>query len=297
MRQKIFGVLSLKGRRKTPGTPLNTNIFVFSGLMIISIVMLMLSSSNVVSNVKNAGLSMFFGVRGGIFEVTSFVSRTVLSVRELSELRREHAELITQLERYEEIERSSAEIYQENIRLREQLDFSRTLRYRRIPAQISGWDPDNLYSALVINKGSYSGVSNNMAVIAIQGGIQALVGKVIQTGTFESLVMPVFDINSQVSARFSVSRFEGIVEGLGNSEIPLLMRFIPRRARNDINVGDIIISSGMGGIIPAGINIGRVSAMNTREYENTMEVEIIPMIDFSRLEYVFVIEPEAASDD
>ena len=276
---------------------LNANIFVFISLMLISIVMLMLSSSNIVINIKNMGLSMFSGIRGGIFEVSSFVSRTVLSVRELSELRKEHAELIKQLERYEELERSNAEIYQENIRLREQLDFSQTLRYRRIPAQISGWDPDNLYSALVINKGSYSGVSNNMAVIATQGGIQALVGKVIYTGVFESLVMPVFDINSHVSSRFSVSRFEGIVEGQGNSEIPLLMRFIPRRARTDIDIGDIVISSGMGGIFPEGINIGRVSSIIVPEFENTMEVEVTLMIDFTKLEYVFVIEPEDVIND
>jgi rod shape-determining protein MreC len=48
----------------------------------------------------------------------------------------------------------------------------------------------------------------------------------------------------------------------------------------------------MGGIFPAGINIGRVSAVNTLQFETTLEIDIIPMIDFSRLEYVFVIEAE-----
>ena len=119
--------------------------------------------------------------------MSSFVSRTILSVRELSNLRQEHAELIRQLERYEELERSNVEINQENIRLREQLEFARTLRYRRIPAQISGRDPNNLFSAVVINKGSYSGVSNNMVVVAWQDGIQALVGKVILTGLLKAL--------------------------------------------------------------------------------------------------------------
>jgi rod shape-determining protein MreC len=102
--------------------------------------------------------------------------------------------------------------------------------------------------------------------------------------------MPIFDINSQVSARFSVSRYEGIIEGQGSAEMPLLMRFIPRRSRDEINIGDIIISSGMGGIFPPSINIGRISSVFVLEYENTLEAEIIPIIDFSRLEYVFVIE-------
>ena len=297
MQSGFFGLFSSKRNKKNPKTPLNSTVYVFVSLLLASVVMLMLSSTSAVVNVKNIGLSAFFGVRNGIYELTSFVSRTVLSVSELADLRREHAQLLKQLERYEEMERSNAEIYQENARLREQLGFAGTLRFKRIPAQISGRDPSNLYSAIVINKGSYSGVANDMAVVAWQDGIQALVGKVIQTGTFESLVMPVFDLNSQVSARFSVSRFEGIIEGQGSTETPLLMRFIPRRARGELNTGDIIITSGMGGIFPAGINIGRVSSISSLEYENTLEAQVIPIIDFSRLEYVFVIETEAGFTD
>jgi len=282
---------------KLPGAQINSSVFVFVILVIISTLMLLVSSRNFIFGVKNTGLSLFSGVRGGIYELSSLVSRTVLSIKELTNLRKEHTDLLKQLDRYEELERSNAEIYQENIRLKEQLDFSRTLKYRRIPAQISGRDPNNLFSALVINKGSYSGISNNMTVVAWQNGVQALVGKVIQTGVFESLVMPVFDINSLVSCRFSVSRFEGIVEGQGSSENSLIMQFVPRRARDEINIGDIVITSGMGGIYPPGINLGRVSSINVLEYETTLEIEVIPMIDFSRLEYVFVIEAESSAYD
>jgi len=75
------------------------------------------------------------------------------------------------------------------------------------------------------------------------------------------------------------------------------MRFVPKRAREEINIGDIIITSGMGGIYPAGINIGRVAGVNIPEYETTLEVEVNPMIDFSRLEYVFVIEAKTGDTD
>ncbi|MDR0320273.1 MAG: rod shape-determining protein MreC [Treponema sp.] len=292
--QRGFGMLSRRGSGKVPGAQVNSTIFVFFTLIIISTLLLLLSSRDFIFGVKNAGLSIFSGVRGGIYELSSFTSRTIMSIKELSNLRKDYADLLKQLDRFEELERSNAEIYQENIRLKEQLDFARTLRYRRIPAQISGRDPSNLFSAIVINKGSVAGVSNNMTVVAWQNGTQALVGKVIQTGAYESLVMPVFDINSLVACRLSASRFEGIIEGQGNSETPLLMRFVPRRGRDEINIGDIIITSGMGGIFPPGINIGRVSGVNVLEYETTLEVEVIPMIDFSRLEYVFIIEAETA---
>jgi len=81
-----------------------------------------------------------------------------------------------------------------------------------------------------------------MPVVAWQNGTQALVGKVIHTGVLESLVMPVFDVNSLIASRFLVSRYEGIAEGRGNQEAPLLMRFVPKRARDEISIGDMIIS-------------------------------------------------------
>jgi rod shape-determining protein MreC len=289
----IFGALSKRHAGMRP----NASVYVFTSLVIISILLLMLSSRSFISNFKDIGLSLFSGVRGGVYEASSFISRTVLSVKELSDLRKEHAELLRQLSRYEELERSNVEINLENARLREQLGFSGTLRYKRIPAQISGRDPDNLSSAIVINKGSFSGVKKNMPVVAWQNGTQALVGKVINTGVIESLLMPVFDANSLIASRFLVSRYEGIVEGRGNQEAPLLMRFVPKRARDEIDIGDIIISSGTGGIFPAGINLGRVSAIHTLEYETTLEIEIEPVIDFSKLEYVFLIEAEKNEED
>jgi len=291
------GTVSQKGGGKLSGAIFNSSFYVFISLVIISIGLLLFSGGNFIFHLKNTGLSLFSGVRGGIYEFTSAISRTVLSVKELANLRKEYAELLKQLERYEELERSSAEIYQENMRLREQLGFSQALRYKRIPAQISGRDPNNLFSDLVINKGSFAGVKRDMTVVAWQNGTQALVGKVIQIGAFESLVMPVFDNNAYVASRMSVTRYDGIVEGQGNQETPLLMRQVPKRAREEINIGDIVVSSGFGGIYPEDINVGRVNRIISPEYETTLEIEVIPMIDFSRLEYVFLIEKEVSVTD
>ena len=275
----------------------SATVYVFVVLVACSFSMLLLSTRSFVLQFKDAGLSLFSGVRGGVHEVSSLVSRTALSVRELADLKREHAELLERVARYERLERNAAEIGQENLRLREQLGFAQTLRYRHIPAELIGRDPDNLFSALVINKGRHSGVANDMAVIAWQNGAQALVGKVIQAGAFESLVMPLYDGSSFISSRFAVSRYEGIVEGQGSPDSSLRMRFIPKRARDEIDQGDLVISSGMGGVYPPGINIGRVSGINYREYEISMEVELDPLIDFSRLEYVFVIQERGIAEE
>ena len=276
------------GRRR-----FSTTTYVFAVLMTISFFLLMFSTREFALHIKNMGLSAFSGLRGGVHEATSFVSRMTLSIRELAELRRQYNELLSRMTRYEQLERSFAEISQENIRLREQLRFAQTLRYRHIPAEFIGRDPNNLYSALVINKGSHSGVSVGMAVIAWQDGTQALVGRVIHTGFLESLVMPLYDVNSFISSRLAVSRYEGIVEGTGSPDQPLIMRYIQKRARDEINTGDVVVSSGIGGVFPAGINIGRVKNIYYEEYEISMQVELEPVIDFSRLEYVFAIDAVA----
>ncbi|MDR2134702.1 MAG: rod shape-determining protein MreC, partial [Treponema sp.] len=244
------------GGGRTPKTRFSAAAYVFAALMLVSFSMLLLSTRSFMVNFRDLGLSVFSGVRGGIYELTSLVSRAALSIRELASLRREYAELSGRVARYEQLERSAAEIGQENVRLREQLGFSGTLTYRHIPAEFIGRDPDNLFSALVINKGIHSGVKKNMAVIAWQNGAQGLVGKVIQAGQFESLVMPLYDPGSFISSRLAVSRYEGIVEGQGSPEVPLLMRFIQKRARNEINYGDMVVTSGLGGVYPAGVNIG-----------------------------------------
>jgi rod shape-determining protein MreC len=271
-------------------------LYTFLALMVVSFSMLLFSTRDMVKNIRNAGLSVFSGVRGRVDDVSSLVSRTVLSVQELAELRTEYARLLESVARYERMERSAAEINQENIRLKEQLGFSQSLSYRHIPAKLIGRDPDNLYSALVINKGAHAGVARDMAVIAWQGGRQGLVGKVIQVRTYESLVMPLYDSGLLVSSRFAASRYEGIAEGQGSPDSPLRMRFIPKRARDEISRGDMVVTSGMGGVYPPDINIGRISNISYHEYEISMEAELDPLIDFSRLEYVFVIEEKTTND-
>jgi rod shape-determining protein MreC len=266
------------------------DVYVFAALALISFSLLLFSTRSFVINIQDTGLSIFSGIRGAIHTVSSAVSNTLLAAHELLVLRDEYDKLLERVTQYEYLERSSTEIRAENNRLREQLDFSQNLSYKHIPAEVSGHDPDNIFSAFVINKGKIHGIENNMPVIAFQDGMQALVGKVVQTGQVESLVMPLYDRRCFVSARLAHERYDGIVEGQGSPADPLLMRSVTKRARDDVKTGDIVVSSGMGGVYPANIILGRVSKIIFLEYETSIELELESAIDFSRLEYVFVIE-------
>jgi rod shape-determining protein MreC len=271
--------------------------YVFLGLCFISFFCLLFSTRSFIVDFRDAGFSVFSGLRTGVSSVFSFFGRTVNAVKELARLRRDYAELTEKMERYEIFERTTAEIRQENYRLREQLDFSMSLQYKRTAAEITGRDPDNLYQAFSVNKGKKHGIEANMCVIAYQDGAEALVGTVVQAGLFESLIMPVYSNKAYVSARFAQSRYEGLVEGQGAIDLPLRMRLITKRARDEIQEGDLVITSGLGGVYPAGITIGRANNLYFEEGLTSLEIELVPSIDFSRLEYVFVITPEDVTEE
>jgi rod shape-determining protein MreC len=270
--------------------------YVFAVLLFVSFSLLLFSTRSFVLDIRDTGLSVFSGVRGGVHSISSFFSRTINSIGELTSLREKYKELVDKMGRYEELERSAAEIRWENFRLREQLEFSKTLRYRHIPAEIIGRDPDNLFQTLVINKGTANGVKRDMPVIAYQNGVEALAGKVIQAAPYESLVLPLYDERCFVAARFAQSRYEGISAGQGRIGKPLTMQSIDKRAFDNVRKGDVVVSSGMGGVYPPGITIGRVSGAVERTFDNSLEVELESSIDFARLEYVFIIDNVKVQD-
>ena len=244
---------------------------------------------------------MYSGLRASVYRLKRLVSGTILSIQELAILKHQYDELAERISRYEQLEKTAAGIRQENNRLREQLGFSRDISYRHITAEIIGNDPDNLFSALVINKGKRDGISVNMPVIAYQKNEKSrtgdmapagtvLVGKVVQAAQFESLIIPIYDSTSYISARLGESRIEGIVEGQGSPDAPLLLRFVRRQTRGEIGIGEQVISSGLGGVFPSGILIGRVSRVLYQDTDTSIEIELESSADFSRLEYVFVID-------
>jgi rod shape-determining protein MreC len=273
---------------------INTDAYVFIALTLISFSVLLFSTRSSVSEFTDLGLSMYSGLRESMYGLTSFISRTVLSVQELAKLKEDYDQLAARIVRYEYLERSAADIRMENDRLREQLGFSQIFTYRHVVAEIIGGDPDNLFSAFVINKGKKDGITNNMPVIAFQNGVETLVGKVVQTAQFESLIMPLYDSHSYISSRLAESRIEGIVEGQGSPELPLLLRFVRRRTRGEISIGEQVVSSGLGGVFPPGILLGRVSRVLYQDNDTSIEIELASSADFSRLEYVFVIDARAS---
>ena len=264
----------------------------------VSSLLLGFSSGGFVLDFKRIGFSIVSTVDKGVHFVVDGVKNTINSVGELRRLKKDYNELVVKLEDYEKIQRANADIKKENDRLREQLDFSLSMEEKNIPAQIISRNFDTAYSYLTIDKGSVNGIKKNMPVVAIQDGNRGLVGKVIQVGTFTSQIIPIYNLDFTVSARVQNTRDLGLVNGLGSEDQPLVLHHIKKRVLDDNNLqyGDIIVTSGENANYMRDIPIGSITQISVIEYNSSLDIELNPIIDFSRLETVIVVNQKELND-
>jgi rod shape-determining protein MreC len=132
-------------------------------------------------------------------------------------------------------------------------------------------------------------------VVAWQGDMEGLVGKVLLVGPGSSQVLPLYDPQCLVSARVDSTRDEGLVSGEGMDRDTVLMQYVKKIAKSKIQYGDLVVTSGLGGLYPKAINIGRIRDITAQAYETSLRLEIEPIIKFERLEYVFLIASQEGS--
>lgn len=172
------------------------------------------------------------------------------------------------------------EAMQENERLRGLLSFKKQ-GYTNIPAQVIAESLDNWRKVVIIDKGKRDGIREDMAVVTKQG----LVGRVTDSSLRSSKVMLIIDFNSKVAALVQRTRDQGIIQG---NIYSCEMRYIDKDS--DIAKGDIIISSGRGGIYPKGLIIGKVDELNSDINRLHLKAGILPAVNFRRLEEVLCLK-------
>ena len=175
------------------------------------------------------------------------------------------------------------EVAKENLRLKSIVEFNAPLEGQKIVAQVIAQDLSPEYRMIRVNKGEAQGVKTGMAVIALEG----IVGRVIRVGPEFSDVLTILDIKFAVDAIVQRNRIRGIVEGLGGSI--LTMKYL--RRTDDVQEGDIVVSSGIGGIFPKGLSVGRVVKVEKKNFGINQNVGLVPAVDFQKLEEITLIDP------
>jgi len=168
-----------------------------------------------------------------------------------------------------------------NQRLRSLLNFTKTISGKQIAAEVIGLDPSFWFKSATINKGSADGICKGMPVVIPEG----IVGQIAEVSGSCARVLLAIDRNSAVDALVQRSRARGIIKG--NSSEQYRFKYVLRK--NDVRIGDTIVSSGMDGVFPKGIRIGQVADIVKRSSGLFQEVTVIPYVDFEKLEEVLII--------
>lgn len=259
-------------------------------MILTSGIMLSFSAGGFLVDFGKIGFSIMSTMQKGVSFISDGVSNAFTSIKDMTQMKKEYQALKERLKDYEYLQRSNTEIRRENDRLREQLDFSKDLSYKNIPAQIIGHDPDSLYSGITINKGARNGIRKGMPVIAIQNGNIGVVGKIVTVGMGTSLIIPIYDSQFNISTRVQTSRDLGITKGSGFSDLPLSMGYIRKSSFSDLHEGDVVVTSGENGNYISNVPVGRISKIKVVDYDNSLDIELEPIVDFPRLENVLVVD-------
>lgn len=258
-------------------------------LVTTSLVILTVSTRSLVGVPEQLALTVLSTFQKGFTTVGVFFTDTAGSIVSLRRLQENYDELLKRVEDLGTLERSYSELKQENVRLREQLDYSIESNYTSTSARIIARDPSNLHLTFMINKGGLHGIRKNQAVVAFQDGFEGLIGRVVEVGRSSSMVAPIYDSTSFVAVRLERSRYDGLAVGLGSPDEPVLINYVKKRAKDEVQFGDMVVTSGLQSLYPPGIVVGRVRKVRDLDYLTSLELEMEPVIDFGRLEYVFVI--------
>lgn len=196
---------------------------------------------------------------------------------------KENSVLKKQISRLDSDLTGMEEIRKENLRLKRLLNFSDEMSHQRVMAQVVGWDSANEFKVIRLNKGTRHGIKTMAPVITDHG----LIGYVYRATENYSDVLTILDQNNRVDIVVERTRTHGIVEGVFNFKCAL--KYIMRN--EPVEVGDKLITAGVGGIYPKGIKVGMITNIAKENFGMTLSVEVIPSVDFDKLEEVLVLIP------
>jgi len=200
----------------------------------------------------------------------------------LIDVRHENTRLKQEINSFRRENSRYKELLATHERLRKLLQFKEVIRRPVVAAQVIGLDPTGWFKSIIIDKGKRAGLKWDMPVVNASG----VVGRIVSVSTDYAKVLLIIDQNSSVDCLTQQSRDRGMVKGLPTDVCK--MDYMAKSS--DVAVGDMVITSGLGGIFPKGLPVGRISRVKDVSGELFKEIEVSPSVDFSKLEEVLVIQ-------
>jgi len=270
-------------------------VLIVGGVVLITVNVILLSVTSKSQSTSGFG-------RVGLSFVAPFQELVTRSVRFAREIWEHYFFLVSVYQENEELKKSLNDAIEKNNqwnelklandRLRNLLSFQKSLTNRVVAAEVIGKDPSVWFKTVIIDKGKADGLQKGLPVVLPQG----IAGQAIEASDRYSKVMLIIDRNSAVDALVQRSRARGIIKGASADQCRF--EFVLRK--NDVQIGDTVVTSGFDGVYPKGLRIGHVSDLSERSSDIFYEITVTPFVDFEKLEEVLVIlrpETEASASE
>ena len=224
-----------------------------------------------------------------VFYPFRYLVTKVKDLKELNNIRKKYNILQADTSRIDSLYAENLELRRQIDSLKSELNITNTLNdYTYLNATVINRNVSSWYNEITIDKGSYNGVTKDMAVVNAGG----LIGRVVSTSTFTSNVRWITTSNTNNKISISVSDEQDTVSGLIKS-YNLKTGYLEIEGISNtehVNIDALVYTSGFGGVFPSGILIGKVKNITTDEYDLAKLIDAEPSADFNNINYVAVLK-------
>ena len=232
-------------------------------------------------------------VSGVVSSPVKALSSSYAAITDLLNTYNENEKLTTKIDDLAQSKVQLQTLQAENRALKDQLKIDGTLTdYKVVNAVVISRSPSNWQSQLIINKGTNAGLKKGLSVMGSGG----LIGRITQVNTTNAKVELLSD-DSQVADRFAIrvthsnsEVIDGIVTSFNQSKNLIVMGQITSDV--DVKKGDLVTTSGLGGVTPAGLYVGKVASVGKDNYGLSKKIYIKPATDFNNVPVVSVAIPQ-----
>ncbi|MGZ3457252.1 MAG: rod shape-determining protein MreC [Archangium sp.] len=231
--------------------------------------------------VDRAVIGVTAPLQRGLIGLIDGVKAAVYGYIDLRQVRQDNEQLRAENLQLRSAVRALGETRAENERLRGLLSYAEAAPGPEVAARIIGVNPVAKLLSVRINRGESDGVYRGMSVVTPDG----IVGQVVRTTGGWADVALVTDLQSRVGVRVQRSRARGTAAGAGKG--PLRLENMLRT--EDVQEGDLIITSGTDGVYPPGLVVGKVTHLEKTEHGMFLGGDVEPAVDTTRLEEVLVM--------
>lgn len=254
--------------------------------LLLSIVPGVLCAMGQGSYVRSAIVTVGTPFRWAFTKIGDGLSGFSVYFKTIDALREENEELRRELDEYKNLVYDAELIEEENDFLSEYLGLKEEhLDFSLEDASVLGRESTNYRTLLTISKGTLHGIGVNMPIITDAG----LVGYITEVGATWSKAVVLTETATAVGGYIERSGALGVVEGTYELRTEGLCRMVYIEAESDIRIGDKVITSGIGGVYPRGLLVGRVSAIEVDEASRTLTAIIEPAADLDSISKVMIV--------